>query len=375
MYPRLFRLVTLALTTVAVTLATVAGPAQGGPAAGRSADTASTSAQDTVFTITDRLARQLASSLAGDARRAELLAAAANGPVDPSGLDAGPALATALRQANLAVLAAKGLPANGPSLLQLRLARPEMRAALLRGEAPLIAAPPTDDPAATVTTVTAYGLDGSKVSLDATRVPQRPVFVVDVDTSKALPLGLDVIRKTLDARGIAGARPQAGTQAGYWATQVRAVRLSDDHEPWIKGAAEIFGIAGGFGLDSKVKVDTVTMPYLDNDGTTYYPNQLIVHFSAYKYNLADFVMMEDDGDTNYSALALALADALLTIVDGGAYIPLVNAIINAMPGSWWSDDPDYVDSWYTLSTASSGRFNGAAANGWMDLAPYWVQQF
>jgi Protein of unknown function (DUF3103) len=42
-----------------------------------------------------------------------------------------------------------------------------------------------------------------------------------------------------------------------------------------------------------------------------------------------------------------------------------------MPNSWWTDDPDYVDSWYTLTTSSS-RFYGAAANGWMDLAPYWV---
>jgi hypothetical protein len=43
-----------------------------------------------------------------------------------------------------------------------------------------------------------------------------------------------------------------------------------------------------------------------------------------------------------------------------------------MPNSWWTDDPDYVDSWYTLTTSSSSRFYGAAANGWMDLAPYWV---
>jgi hypothetical protein len=84
-------------------------------------------------------------------------------------------------------------------------------------------------------------------------------------------------------------------------------------------------------------------------------------------------MLEDDGDTNYLALAQAIAGALLTIVDGGVYIPLVNAILNALPASWWTDDPDYVDSWYTLSTASNGTFNGAAGNGRMTIAPYWVQ--
>ena len=372
MYPRLFRPVALSFVAVAIALGTSAGPVQARSVDGGHSPDARSSGHDTVFAITDTLARQLASALADDARRAGLFSAAADGPVDLSALDAGPALDRAVQRADRAVLAAKGLPADGASLLQLRLAHPDMRAALGRGEAPLVAAAPTDD---AVTAVTAYDRTGGKVILDATRVPQRPVFVVEVDTSKALPMGLDMIRAALDARGITSAKPEATAQAGYWATQVRAVRLSDDKEPWFKGGAEIFGITGGFGLDGKVKADTVTMPYLDHDGTTYYPNQLIVHFSAYKYNLADFVMMEDDGDTNYQALAIALTNALLTIVDGGAYIPLVNAILNAIPGSWWTDDPDYVDSWYTLSTSSGGRHYGAAANGWMDLAPYWVQQF
>jgi hypothetical protein len=117
------------------------------------------------------------------------------------------------------------------------------------------------------------------------------------------------------------------------------------------------------------------MPYLDNDKTTYYPNQILVNWSSYKYNLADVVMMEDDGDTNYAALAKAIADALLTITDQGAYIPLVNAILDAIPSSWYTNDPDYVDSWYTLAQSSSGRLNGARGNGWMSVTPYWVQQF
>ncbi|GAB3887079.1 hypothetical protein GCM10027612_25310 [Microbispora bryophytorum subsp. camponoti] len=85
-------------------------------------------------------------------------------------------------------------------------------------------------------------------------------------------------------------------------------------------------------------------------------------------------MMEDDGDTNYQQLAQAIITALLTIADAGTYIPLVNAIISAIPTSWWSDDPDYVDSWYTLATSSRGRLNGARGNGWMDVEPYWVSE-
>lgn len=360
---RAIRLISLSVATAAV----AAGTAGISAAAVDAVDSGSVhAAGGPVYLITDRLARQLAATLPDDAG---LFTAAAGHPVTLSSGTGNAALDQAVRLADRAVLAAKGLPVDGTPLLQLRLAHPDMRAALASGAAPVVAAAPTDD---AVTAVTAYDLHGGVVTLDAVTLPQRPVFVVDVDITKALPMGLNVIRTALGAHGITGVEPAAITTSGYWATQVRAVRLSDDKEPWFKGAAEIFGIAGGFGLDGHVKIDTVDMPYLDYDGTTYYPNQLIVHFSAYRYNLADFVMMEDDGDTNYLSLALALTDALLTIIDQGAYIPLVNAILNAMPNSWWTDDPDYVDSWYTLSTTSSGRFYGAAANGWMDLAPYWV---
>lgn len=113
-----------------------------------------------------------------------------------------------------------------------------------------------------------------------------------------------------------------------------------------------------------MRVDTVTMPYPDDDHTAYDPNQILVNWSNYKYNEADVVMMEDDGDTNYATLAKALADALPTITDQGTYIPLVDAIPAALPTSWYTNDADYVDSWYALARSSSGRVNGARGNGW-----------
>lgn len=324
--------------------------------------------QSTVYAITDQLARRLATSI-GDAT----VVAATRAPVDLLSADVrGADLLAAARDANEAVLAAKGLPAGAASLLRLRLAHPDMSAALASGVAPLVAAAPTDD---VVSDVVAYDRGGRAVLLDAHTVPVRPVLVVEVDTAVALPLGLRVIEDILAGHGLTGQQAAGVTAAGgYWATKVDAIRLSDDKEPWIKGGAEIFNLIGGFGHDGNVRIDTVQMPYLDHDGRTYYPNQLIVHYSMYKYNLADVVMMEDDGDTNYLQLAQAIATALLTIVDGGAYIPLVNAILGAIPGSWWTDDPDFVDAWYTLATSSSGRRFGAAGNGWMDVSPYWVEQ-
>ncbi|MEH0971748.1 DUF3103 family protein [Micromonospora sp. CPCC 205546] len=373
---RTFRRAALALGLATTMAAALATPAHARPDHPAPAPVVASP----VFAITDGVARQVA--LTGRSELTRLGVSAANGPVDLLAAGVGARLAGDLRAANQRLLVAKGLPGGTGSLLRLRLAHPDMRAALARGEAPLVAAVPTDDSA---TSVTAYDRSGGTVVLDAARVPQRPVLVVDVDTERALSAGLALMRDELGVRGIGRAAPAraasrasadgVSASAGYWATKVDAVRLSDDEEPWIKGDAEIYNLVAGFGLDGKVKVDLVQMPYLDHDGTTYHPNQLLVHFSSYKYNLADVVMMEDDGDTNYSSLVKAIAGALLVIVDGGAYAPLVNAILDAIPTSWYTDDPDFVDAWYTLSTASSGRRHGAGANGWMDVTPYWVEQF
>jgi hypothetical protein len=350
----------LAATALAVAVGVAVVPSQAAETGAQAAP--KVMPRDAIASVTDRVAHAIAADQGG----AKLLTSAAAKPVNLAAAHGTAALDATVRTANTDVLSAKGLPAKTASLLQVRLADPSMLPALRRGEAPLVASAPSDDEHADVT---AYARGGKKVMLDSTKLPSRPVFVVEVDTAKALPAGLDVMRAELDKRGVA--QPHA-TDGGYWATQVQSVRLNDDMEPWIKGDAEIFGITGGFGLDGKAAVATETMPYLDNDGTTYTPGQLIVHFNGFKYNLADFVMMEDDGDTNYQQLAIAIADALLTIVDGGAYIPLVNAILNAIPAAWWTDDPDYVDSWYTLSTTTSGTINGAAGNGSMTVAPYWV---
>ncbi|MER5702055.1 DUF3103 family protein [Micromonospora sp. NPDC002296] len=327
-----------------------------------------------VLSVTDGLARRLAGVLDDPATTRGVLAATADGPAD---LLAVPGLSGEARAANRRVLAAKGLPATAGSLLRLRWATPDMRAAATRGAVPLVAATPTDD---ALTSVTAYDRGARSVRLDAARIPARPVLLVEVDTGRALSAGLELMRGELARRGVTDtAAARAATTArtaaasGYWATKVDAVRLNDDKEPWLKGDAEVYSLVAGFGLDGKPTVDLVQMPYLDHDGTTYHPNQLLVHFSAYKYNLADVVMMEDDGDTNYKALVQAIVGALLVIVDGGVYQPLVSAILDAIPTSWYTDDPDYVDSWYTLSTASSGRLGGAAGNGWFDVSPYYVQ--
>ena len=362
-----------AMLATTLTLAAVgtAGPAAAAPA---TPDTPRPPAP-TVAAVTDRLAYALAGRLADPAVRPVLRRLAAPSPagLDPAALDPAGRLTATIAAANRDLLRAKGLPAGTPALLRVRLAHPSMAAALRAGALPVIAAVPDDDHGAA--TVTGYGPGGTAVSLSTGRIPARPVLLVDIDADTAVRAGLEVLRTQARQHGLQGAAPAVTAAAGgYWATKITRIRLNDDMESWVKGDAEIFALVSGFGLDGHVRVDTVDMPYLNNDGTDYRPNQLLVHWNSYRYNAADVVLMEDDGDTNYSALAAAIVTALLTILDQGQYIPLVTPVLNAIPTSWWTDDPDYVDSWYTLTTGSTGTLNGAAANGTMVVEPFFVSE-
>ena len=364
----------------AVALATVqvaAMPAANATTTDRPAATAAPSA---VSTLESQTARAVATSLvdrdwSSQVQAATLTSAQVNlhALTTAATAPAGEHLRKAVANADRGIAAAKGLGSDTGPLLRIRLGDTSMRDALEAGATPLVAAAPNDD---TAETITAWNVRGQAVTLDAATVPDQPVYIVDVDVSKALSAGLKVLDQQLAEQGISSPAQTVNTAtAGWWATKITSIRVSDDEEPWVKGDAEMFSLVSGFGLDGKVRVDTVDMPYLDNDGTTYYPNQILVNWSNYKYNLADAVLMEDDGDTNYLALAKALASALLTITDQGTYVPLVNALLDAMPTSWWTDDPDYVDSWYTLAKDGSGLLNGARGNGWMTVEPYFVQQF
>ena len=206
--------------------------------------------------------------------------------------------------------------------------------------------------------------------------------MVGIDERRALTAGLDVVRTELVRHGVSSGDattrvPAAGAPAvhatdGFWTTRVMSVRLADDEEPWFKGDAEIYSIVTGVGINGEPQVDIVQMPYLDNDHHWYYPGQILVNWSHFKWNAVDAVMMEEDDGTNYRALAQAIAGALLTILDGVQYAPMVNAILEAMPDSWWTDDPDYVDSWYLLTRQTAEQRHGARGNGVITFAPYFV---
>ncbi|WP_385620262.1 DUF3103 family protein [Streptomyces sp. P8-A8] len=372
----------IGVALAATALVPLQGTALAAPSGtGTAATTAS--ASSSVSGIEDATALALARSLADpdwsrEVRRAALAADSVGlGTLaDDATASTGRKLAARITAADRGVAAAKGLGSGAGSLLRLGLADASMKGRLASGAAPLVAAAPSDDDGAA--TFTAYDSRGAAHELPLDSATDRPVYLVDIDGAKAVAEGLKVIDKTLESKGLGLPAPSAGAglsaASGIDTTRIDSVRLGDVEEPFFKGDAEIFTLVTGFGKDGKPRVDTVEMPYLNKEDTTYYPGQVLVNWSDYKYDMADAVMMEDDGDTDYQALANAIAAVLLTITDQGAYIPLVDALLNAIPTNWWTDDPDYVESWYTLARSSSGQRNGAAGNGWMTVSPYHVPE-
>ena len=348
-------------------------------------DQATTFGKSPVWSTEQEIARALSTSLRDPQWREQVRTAAlGTDEVDLQALTGrttapdGTNLHASVSAANRRIAALKGLPASTGSLLRLRLGAPSMRAHLNAEATPWIALAAPDDDAKNIT---AYDSRGHAHTVGTARVPDRPLYILDIDVTKAHRAGLKVLQKAFADKGLtslpsrAANNAHAASTAGWWATKVTAVEVNDDQEPWFKGAAEMFSLVTGFGQDGTARVDSVDMPYLDYDGTVYYPNQILVNWSNYKYNLADVVMMEDDDGTNYRALAQAITTALLTVTDQGTYIPLVNAVLSAIPDSWFTDDPDYVESWYTLAQNSTGRLNGASGNGWMTVEPYFVEEF
>ncbi|SDM60885.1 DUF3103 family protein [Allokutzneria albata] len=287
---------------------------------------------------------------------------AATSKVDLAPLTEG-ALRRRVDQVGARVRASKQLPADLGPLLQVRAGN---RAALTTTANALVVAEPASDE---ITSVTAYSRTGAhRLSVDALPT-DRPLFVVAVDRQRVLAANLAKLRASLRALGVRADEPSGA--GGYDAAKITSLRLAEDHEPDLRGDAEIYTLVAGVGPDDKPVVDTVQMPYLDHDKTTYTPNQVLVNWSHFKYAAADAVMMEEDDNFSYGELARAAAKAILAVAGAGEYIPVVDAILAAVPDSFWTNDADYVDSCYTIRKQPLGAtatLNGARGNGVLGLS-------
>lgn len=247
-----------------------------------------------------------------------------------------------------------------------------------RGGELLIAFPPAGDDRRW-TSVDALTADGRWISLDANKAPDAQVLVVRVNGALSFERQIDKANAMLREAGLqTPAAPVASAKAGsgHWTTRLESIRLNDDEEPWVSGAAEVYAITAGVLPGNQAQVAIVDMPYLDHDGTTYYPRQILLDWNQYSYGAANVLLYEHDDNTNYQTLVGLIIQA---IGQGGslAGYPAVQAIaeiaariVAAMPSGWFSNDDDYVDSIYTIEKARGETRTGAAGNARVTYIPY-----
>ncbi|MDK2124385.1 DUF3103 family protein [Parachitinimonas caeni] len=285
-----------------------------------------------------------------------------------------------LKQLDTAVRRFKGTEALTNGLMEVRLFQPQGFAAQVDVKDMLVAFEPAGDDKRW-TTVEAYDRNGNIHKLDAHHRPDVPVLIADVDGREDLRAGIAYVNTALTKAGLQQAHnPMARAGKPLDTARLDKIRLKNDEEPWISGAAEVYALVSGIQPDqAKAQINLVDMPYLDYSGQDYYPNQVLIVWNDYRYQAANVLLYEHDDNTNYKDLVVAIISGVEKIL--GAFKPefaviatVAGAIVQAMPSHWFSNDDDYVDSFYTLEKGKTYTdYPGAGANAVITLTPLQIK--
>jgi len=293
------------------------------------------------------------------------------------------AAADTLRSTDQVVRQQKAIAADTGSVMEMRLYTPKNFAGKVDWKNLLVAYPPSNKKNE-YAAVEAFDRHGKSHRLDGRTAPNMPVLVVGINRREAHRAGVALMNRHLQMAGMQSKAPTMMAMSSVTpmatnieTTKLTRIRLDNDEEPWISGAAEVFAVVSGVQPDQpKATLTIVDMPYLDNDGTDYTPNQILIFWSEYRYGAANVQLFEHDDNTNYQSLAVALSQGVTAIL--GVFAPgyavigqVATAILQAMPANWFSNDDDYVDTFYTLEKGRTYTgHRGAANNATISLAPY-----
>ena len=234
--------------------------------------------------------------------------------------------------------------------------------------------------------IKAYTLNKEIVYLDPHKAPDRPVVVIETHGREALKLKVKLMNKHLQKLGaqkIDHSRTKKRT--GLETTKLERIQLNDDKEPWIKGAAEIFAVTSGIRDQQDHKepqISIIAMPYLDYENENYTPNQVMLFWDDYDYQAANIQFFEEDSNYNYKELVSILTNGVFQIAGLYTSQPWVSVlgemaskIIEAMPDEWYTDNDDYVDSFYTIMKDKSyENYKGAANNAEVTFSPFVIPE-
>ncbi|WP_425657577.1 DUF3103 family protein [Tenacibaculum ascidiaceicola] len=242
----------------------------------------------------------------------------------------------------------------------------------------------------TWTKVEAYTMNKELVYLDPKEAPGQTVIVIETDGFETLKKEVAYMNKYLQESGVQNNRflnssfdlnTQSARGTGLETTKLDKIRLNDDEEPWISGAAEVYAVTSGIKDDNNnPEIKVIPMYYLDHDDTNYYPNQVMLFWDDYQYQAANIQLFEKDDNTNYKDLVSAIVNGVFQIIGTVSTQPWVSvlgqvagAIIQAIPDSWYANNDDYVDSFYTIEKNKSYyNYYGARRNAKINLSPFYI---
>jgi hypothetical protein len=230
----------------------------------------------------------------------------------------------------------------------------------------------------TWTEIPAYTLGGARVSLDPRHAPDAPVLVIETHGRLAMRKGIEEANLALQRAGLQQPAVRIASATSIPTTRLDSIRLQNDQEPWISGAAEVYAVVSGvLDASNSPQLKIVDLPYLDHDGTTYRPNQIVVDWTNYAYQAVNIQLFEHDDNTNYQDLVTVLISAVGAAGSLAGYpvisaiAEIANRIIAAIPSSAFTNDDDYVDSFYTIEkTRTYTGHVGAGQNATVSLTPY-----
>ncbi|CAL2075956.1 DUF3103 family protein [Tenacibaculum sp. 190524A05c] len=238
--------------------------------------------------------------------------------------------------------------------------------------------------------IEAYNMNKEVVYLDVNKAPNQPVIVIETNGFETLKREVELMNEYLRDAGVQNSRfqkvekdlsYQSSKSSGLETTKLDKIRLNDDEEPWISGAAEVYAITSGIkDSDNSPEIKVIPMYYLDHDGRDYYPNQILLFWDDYQYQAANIQLFEKDDNVNYKDLVSTIVNGVFQIIGTVSTQPWVNvlgqvagAIIQAMPNQWYTNNDDYVDSFYTIEKNKSySNYYGARGNAKVNLSPFFV---
>lgn len=255
------------------------------------------------------------------------------------------------------------------------------------------------DPMSGTRQVVAFDTAGveHRYALDA--VPSVPMLIVESDSSAALRAGVGVMNATLQGDGRRHKRSApslSGMSASPAAdrpveqlTLLKSIYLTNDQEPDIEGDADVFAVVSGIGPDGKARVIVKDMPWLDRDKRWYTPGMDLINWTDYGSNYVNVQLFEEDGNTNFKALAesviAAVGDLSLLIAPEAppalivtGVTKIADQVLKAMPEQWFTNSNDYIDSFYVIERGGNygtdqKPLSGARDNARIVLAPYEVK--